>query len=56
MDPLIIMLISEGLKTVLPAIVSAMRQSGMTEEEVNAAWQSSYARFKTENPNLLPTA
>lgn len=54
MDPIIIMLISEGVKTLLPAIISAMHQSGMTEEQVNAAWQSAYARFKTEDPNLLP--
>ena len=56
MDPIIIMLISEGVKTLLPAIISAMHQSGMTEEQVNAAWQTAYARFKTEDPNLLPTA
>ena len=56
MDPIMAALIAEGIKTLLPAVISYMHQSGMTEAEVNAAWQTAYTRFKTEDPNLLPTA
>ena len=56
MDAIMVALITEGVKTVLPAVISAMHQSGMTEEQVNAAWAAAYVRFKTEDPNLLPTS
>lgn len=47
-------LISIGIKEVLPTIISLMRQSGMTEAEINAEWEKAYTKFKTEDPNLLP--
>ena len=60
MDPvtasLLITLLSEGAKVVLPAVISLMHQNGMTPEQIDAAWQTAYARFKTEDPNSLPTA
>ena len=56
MDPIMVVLISEGIKTLLPAIISIMHQSGMTEAQVHEAWQSSYDKFKLADPNQLPTA
>jgi hypothetical protein len=54
MDPILVVLISEGIKTLLPAIISIMHQSGMTEAQVHEAWQTSYDKFKLADPNLLP--
>ena len=60
MDPvtagLLVTLLSEGAKVIFPAIISLMRQNGMTPEQIDAAWQAAYTRFKTEDPNTLPTA
>jgi hypothetical protein len=60
MDPvtagLLITLLSEGAKVVFPAIISLMKQNGMTEAQIDEAWKAAYARFLTEDPNKLPTA
>lgn len=56
MDPILAALLITGIKEGLPLIISAMHQSGMTEPQINEAWQKAYDRFKMEDPNLLPSA
>ena len=55
-NPIVAAFISEGIKEGLPLIISLMHQIGMNEAEVNESWQTAYTRFKTEDPNNLPTA
>lgn len=54
MDPLMLAILSIGIKEGLPMIISIMQQAGMTEMEINETWKRSYERFKNEDPNLLP--
>ena len=56
LTPFLVSLITEGIKEGIPAIISIMHQIGMNEDEVNAAWATGYAKFKTQNPNQLPDA
>lgn len=55
MDPATIMAISELVKLAVTSIMSYARQAGLSDEQIEAAFQAAKAGLNERDPNKIPT-
>jgi hypothetical protein len=54
MDPMFMGMLIELMRTGIHALRAMLAQRGLTEEQMSAAWQTSYDNFRTLDPHMLP--